>query len=129
MYCIALAIIGLAYFFSPIIVEQDVHETNLRKFHLPVKVSEDYRDKIAFLRLWVSEDRGKTWKLHQEIPPPPGGTRFSFDAPADGLYWFALQVEYKDGKLEPPKLDAEPNQRVYVNADRRPVLRAATSGH
>ena len=85
----------------------------------------EYRNSLRSIRLLISEDRGNTWKLHQEIPAD--GTRFSIKTTKDGLYWFMLQTEQKDGKVAPQKPD-RPDQRVYVNADRRPVFRTSVSG-
>jgi hypothetical protein len=114
--------IYLASFTWPVVLEQGVHEVSIRKFDLPVLADAEDRKMCEGYRLWVSVDHGKTWKHHETKPADT--TRFSFTAPTDGHYWFRLQVVAKDSKTKPFNLeDAAADQKVYVNVERRQVVR------
>ncbi len=115
-----ILVLGL-YYYAPVVLEQSVHEINSRRFQMPVHMDANARKACAGIRLWVSEDRGKSWKLNEEIDAD--GTLFKFTAARDGHYWFALQVVQKAGNFSPPKIDSHTvDQKVYVNADRRTVI-------
>jgi hypothetical protein len=117
-----LIAIGLALAPLPVSLEHGVHETQSRNFDLPVLVDDEYRKMCACIRLWFSEDRGKSWKQYQEISAT--GTRFSFKAPRDGHYWFILQTVTTNGQAEPPNVHkAIISQKVYVNQAKRLITR------
>jgi hypothetical protein len=83
--------------------------------------------QIAKVRLFYSEDQGKSWRLAKESAPTKDAVRFS--APRDGLYWFALQVIWKDGSKKPPALrDLLPAWKVYVRTTANGVERPAATG-
>jgi hypothetical protein len=118
MHGSALVFLSLALATDPVELQKDVHEIQTRKFAMDLGVPADQRGKINQIRLFVSEDRGKTWKHNRDYKP--NAKEAIFTAPDDGLYWFSLQVVYKDGKKEPAELDdLEPARKVYVNTERR----------
>ena len=122
MDCFVLAI-GFACCFSRVeVLEPEVIESQVRDFLLPVMVKNaEAREKFKCLCCWVSEDKGKSWKRHAEIPST--GTEFRFVANRDGLYWFTLQIVLKDGKAEPAEVDkVPPGLKVYVNSERRTLI-------
>jgi hypothetical protein len=106
---------------------KDVVEVQTRRIVIPVQVDPDRQQDIDRLRLFVSEDRGKTWLPLAECRPSE--KQFSLAAPGDGLYWFAVQVLLKNGAPEPPKVtDLQPGQKVYVNTGGRDIKRDKTYG-
>jgi hypothetical protein len=53
----------------------------------------------------------------------------TFTAPEDRLYWFALQLVYKDGHSEPADVeDLQANMKVYVNTTGRTLKVRKSSG-
>jgi hypothetical protein len=116
MHGFAFAFLGLTLAADPIELPKDVHEIQTRQFAMPVGFRPDLDpDKIETIRLFVSEDQGKTWKREKDFKPSDKLTDFT--APHDGLYWFAVQVVLKNGDSEPTKLDdLVPARKVYVNS-------------
>ncbi len=92
----------------------DVYEINTRDFAMPLELDAKRKEKIECVRLYTSTDQGLTWTHQQDYTP--GDTKVIYTAPRDGLYWFALEVVFKDGKRDPAKLKAlEASMKVYVN--------------
>ena len=118
-----LPLIAFSCMFFPVELEKDTHLTYSRHFDLPLLLNPEVRDKIDRMRLYVSRDHGKTWKVQEEIVST--SSRFSVSVTEDGRYWFALQLLYKGGKADPMTKDLRPNQKILVNADRRIVKTAA----
>lgn len=74
--------------------------TNSPTRRLPLVV--DDVSLIERANLYMTSDGGASWHLAQELVPTPGETpRFTFTAPADGVYGFASAVIFKDGHREP----------------------------
>src|SRR5260370_18851021 len=65
-------------------------------FFIPFTVEDS---RVVKVHLSVSEDRGKSYK--KVTGAVPTDKNFRFTAGGDGLYWFATQVELRDGKLYP----------------------------
>ncbi|MCA9234625.1 MAG: hypothetical protein KDA44_04110 [Planctomycetales bacterium] len=63
------------------------------------------------VRLLISRD-GVSWNLLQQARPEVRG--FSYHAPGDGEYYFAVQVVDASGRLTPPTI-TEPQLRVVVD--------------
>ncbi|HTU21585.1 MAG TPA: hypothetical protein VMG10_26345 [Gemmataceae bacterium] len=119
MHGYVLGLLGLVVAADPIEMAKDVYEIRTRQLAMPIRVATNYRDKVTKMRLFVSEDQGKTWKHKKDYKP--SAKQAVFTAPRDGLYWFALQVVLKDGGIEPADLDdLLPVMKVYVNAERKP---------
>lgn len=103
---------------QPIALASDVDQIETRRFAMPLQVDPNRRDKIERIRLFLSEDSGKTWKHCKDYKP--SDEQVTFTAPRDGLYWFALQIVFKHGKSEPAEVDdLAPAMKVYVNTERR----------
>ena len=73
---------------------------NIRNFRIPIHINEPQRAKIKELILYSSTDQGATWQ--QAAVVPPDKEEFVFYAPADGVYWFTIQVVNPQGQREPP---------------------------
>src|SRR5262245_5034422 len=124
MNAFAVAVLGLSLAQDPTkTLPEDVVDIPSRQFAFPLNIQPGRKDGIAVIRLYVSEDRGKTWK--QSAEGKPSDDRIEFTAAQDGMYWFALQVVLKDGKREPKEVsELRPEMKVLVNtakkADRPP---------
>ena len=99
---------------------RDVHEYPSRNFHVPLTLDEGTRAKVERMRLFISEDQGKSWKHYQDCKPT--AVKAAYNLPDDGLYWLSTQLVFKDGKCEPSDLaDLIPDQKLFINTTGRPV--------
>ncbi len=88
--------------------------TKNRSFRIPFVVEADQRARLVEVELWVSEDLGFTWKMNSRTTPDHPS--FTFRAPRDGEFWFAVRTRDKAGKLFPGEDEAvEPSMRVFVD--------------
>ncbi|HEY7153374.1 MAG TPA: hypothetical protein VH575_05395 [Gemmataceae bacterium] len=72
---------------------------NARDFEIGIRIDPQRRDSVRQLTLLVSRDRGATWEVGPQTPPT--AKAFRFHAPADGSYWFIVQEEDTNGRLNP----------------------------
>jgi beta-lactamase regulating signal transducer with metallopeptidase domain len=87
-----------------------------RQFRLPVSIDEPQQSGLKAVRLFVSADEGRSWTLSSEITPADRG--FSFVAPDDGIYWFAVATVRPDGTQYPADLAGMPPAlRVRVRTE------------
>jgi hypothetical protein len=85
-----------------------------RQFNIPFK-NDERNLNVVELRLYVSTDQGRNWKLSTRAAPD--AKQFRFNAPQDGLYWFAVQTVDKQGSLQPrAESDLKPNLKVIVDS-------------
>jgi RNA polymerase sigma factor (sigma-70 family) len=97
---------------------------NERNFCIPINTDSSRRGDLECLRLFVSSDKGKTWKLVDEITPERKS--FTFTAPADGIYWFTVESVAKNGTKSPEDLRAASVQlKVMVDTSAPSELRKA----
>lgn len=95
------------------------YEITTRSFAMPLRVDPSRRDEIDHVRIFVSEDEGRTWVPLARCSV--GDRAVMFHSPRDGVYWFAVQTVLKGGGREPrfiAKLTA--SQKVCVNTRPRP---------
>lgn len=78
----------------------DVTAWNSPNMKIPIDYHPSKRGEIKELHLWVSSDQGTTWSQHS-VGFPDKDAFFNFNAPADGMYWFNMQVVDKNGRREP----------------------------
>lgn len=71
------------------------------------------------LQLYVSSDRGTNWRFFAKASPAAG--HFTYRAPADGEYWFALRSVEK-GTANPDVKKLKPGLRVIFDT-KEPELR------
>lgn len=96
---------------APLPPEADTIDT--RAFQIPIHVKASVRDQIDELVLYVSCDKGKTWKIAAKAKPDQEA--FEYLAPQDGLYWFTVQTILKDKSKIPSNISkAPPGLRVWV---------------
>jgi len=91
---------------------QPICEISAREIQIPVEVARERREEMKELRLYVSEDQGKNWRLSATISPDKSA--FQFLAPHDGEYWLAVQTVGKDGKVQPRNTDIMPDLKISI---------------
>jgi hypothetical protein len=83
-------------------------------FRIPLDLTPEERQQISAVRLFVSEDEGKTWVLHSD-----GATDMkiiTFRATRDGTYWFSIALVDHQGQQMPADIrTVEPGLRVVVD--------------
>ncbi|MDR3622279.1 MAG: hypothetical protein P4L85_23210, partial [Paludisphaera borealis] len=86
-----------------------------KSFRIPFNINEQGRAQLKEVQLWVSEDSGYTWKAASKTRPELG--KFTFRAPGDGEYWFAVRTVTTDDRYSPP-LDqtVEPSMKVIIDS-------------
>jgi hypothetical protein len=87
-----------------------VCEWTSRSMKIPIDYNPGKKADIEKLRLFVSDDQGKTWQKTDECGTD--ASYFKYTAPHDGDSWFCLQVEGKDGKKDPPDTALIPALKV-----------------
>jgi hypothetical protein len=116
---LALAFLGFACVTE---LPKDVYEIKTQQFAMPIQYEPEDQAKMERVRLFFSEDQGKTWTHRRDFKP--SAERVIFTARHDGLYWFALQVVYKDGTSIPDNRDdLDPVMKVYVNTEGKPLIK------
>lgn len=85
-----------------------------RAFRIPLDLTDAERRTVSAIRLYVSEDQGKTWFRHSDGAPD---TRVvTFRATKDGSYWFSIALVGRDGKQSPADIKTvDPGLRVVVD--------------
>src|SRR5262245_66643282 len=56
------------------------------------------------IRLYVSNDRGRTWQQSQTVKPDAG--KFTFQAPGEGEYWFIVRSVDSRNREHPDQSDS-----------------------
>jgi hypothetical protein len=77
----------------------DVIELKSRTFTFPIVWDEKRSAELQKARLFVSDDKGASWRTVSDHKP--GETKAPFKAERDGELWFALQLQMKSGQFEP----------------------------
>lgn len=84
-----------------------------RQFRIPFQANLAQQG-IRQLQLFVSTDNGRSWQ--QSVVTPPDQGHFGFMSGRDGLYWFAVQTQDVQGRLNPISMDgAQPSLKVVVD--------------
>lgn len=85
-----------------------------RSFRIPVTVPEP-KNMVREIWLQVSDDKGYSWKDYQHTTPRK--PEFSFKAPRDGEYWFAVQTVNLQGAVYPrDERPVDPSMVVVVDS-------------
>jgi hypothetical protein len=85
-----------------------------RAFRIPFNIDPADRPRYKQVQLWASSDGGERWeKVDATTPDRPS---FTFRAPRDGEFWFAVRTVDTKGRLFPADdADVEPNMKVLVD--------------
>jgi hypothetical protein len=95
-------------------VPADAVRVNLRKVSIPISWGPARDEDVKEVRLYASRDEGATWTLHAVAGR--GQATFSFEAPADGLYWLTPVIVTTSGKMDPADLTrSQPAVRLWVD--------------
>jgi hypothetical protein len=124
-----LGIWALAFAFAAPVLAADVPKPlyhKSRSFRIPFNVDPTDRPRLREVELWISEDKGFNWKEWSHTGPD--AQFFTFRAPKDGEYWFAVRTVNLKGQEFPPKdRPVEPSMRVIVDTQ-PPRIELATLG-
>jgi hypothetical protein len=85
------------------------------KLSIPIRIKPELRNEVSELRLWVSENEGKTWAVYDVQKPDRDA--FNFEAKKEGPYWFSVTlVDRVTKKEDPPNVyQVPPAQRVVID--------------
>jgi hypothetical protein len=89
-----------------------------RAFRIPFQTSQPNDRRLREVQLFVSTDRGSTWRLGATAAPEQGYFQ-QYTAPQDGLYLFAVRTIDLQGRAYPPT-DAELRAGLKVLVDTVP---------
>lgn len=95
--------------------------TNKSKFRIPFRYDAAEMQRIGAkeIRLYLSTDQGKNWRLSRQSNPQAG--KFDFEAPAPGEYWFSVRTLDGRNQLYPATNGLTPGLKVIVD-DTPPTL-------
>ena len=93
--------------------------TTKPRFRIPFQfdAAEMRRLGAVEIQLFTSTDRGENWAQEKSVEPSAG--KFSFEAPGDGEYWFAVRTLDKAHKVFP---EGPPEVGLRVVVDATPPL-------
>ncbi len=85
---------------SPVLALEPLY-TNTPRFRIPFQFDREEMTRIGAVevQLHVSRDGGESWTLSEAVSP--AAQRFTFDAPQDGEYWFAVRTIDLRGQAHP----------------------------
>ena len=107
----------------PTFADRPISEAKERKpVNIPFSVNPNIVNGVEEIRLFVSEDYGKTWKLASSASPT--GKSFQFYPRRDGVYSFSVMTVFKDGQTEPP---SQSNLSVHLKVRLKGVADASGS--
>jgi hypothetical protein len=106
-------------------VEDPISYSKQPTFRIPFNT--DSAGRLKQIQLYVSTDKGQTWK--QVVAVTPDQRFFDFRAPGDGLYWFTVRTVDLENRMYPQTLEgARPGLKVCVDTQPPSVrLRALPS--
>jgi hypothetical protein len=91
----------------------DISYTRYSRFRIPFQTEPNER-RIRQILLYFSANEGLSWTQASMAPPEQNG--FEFQAPRDGLYWFAVRTQDVDGHFFPLNLEGvRPGLKVVVD--------------
>jgi hypothetical protein len=79
-----------------------------RSFTIPILLDPARRDRIKRLALIYSTDNGDSWSPVEARFPEEVRDGFKFTANRDGIFWFSIQIEGKDGRFIPDPATGDP---------------------
>src|SRR5262249_31851408 len=91
----------------------DVSYTKQTYFRIPFNTDPSER-RLKQVQLYYSTDQGQSWHPYNSVTPDQ--RFFDFQAPADGVYWFAVRTVDVDGRGNPLNMQgARPGLKVCVD--------------
>jgi RNA polymerase sigma factor (sigma-70 family) len=98
--------------------QEPIPTINTLSFKLPVDVGKELVPAIAQLELYISGDRGKSWKKAVAIKDKLEA--FPVTVPHDGVYWFKVHAIYKLGPTSPPEFDQKTSPDLKMRVVTKP---------
>ncbi len=93
-----------------------------RTLNVPVNFRPERVKELRVARLFVSRDGGEVYEIGGDPIDPAKTNEFNYTAKEDGEYWVQLQLEFKDGTLEPKNPRALPPAEKVVIDTVKPVV-------
>ena len=88
--------------------------TNVGRFEIPFEIEADSGSRPeGFAVLFGSQDGGRTWEKLNTVPAANGS--FTFSAPRDGRYAFAIRTTDAQGNLQQAIQGSDPELEVIVD--------------
>ncbi len=97
-----------------------------RTLNVPVNFKPERVKELRVARLFVSRDGGEVYDTGDTIDPAKTN-EFNYTAKEDGEYWVQLQLEFKDGTLEPKNPRVIPPAEKVVIDTVKPVVSVTTA--
>jgi hypothetical protein len=97
--------------------------TNRLSFSLPVRIDERDKSELKELKFYVKAINGGKpgeWQCIETAPPTK--SRFQYQAPQDGEYWFAFATVDRFGHVTPADLEREPPGLMVVVDTKAPEV-------
>ena len=90
---------------------------NATSFKIPFEIGSADKKRIKSIELYVSEDRGETWKLYTSTTAST--SYFAFRGNREGEFWFAIRTLDISGRYNPSDdQPIEPDWRVMVDTQK-----------
>lgn len=114
-----LAAFCVAFLSHNTILADDISYLNQSDFQIPIQMTAAKAAQLKSLRLYVSTDRGTTWKMERNATPSQKA--FNFKTREDGEYWFTLAYVDQADRVEPADVRTEP-PGLKIVVDTKPPL-------
>ncbi len=99
------------------LVADEVTTIDRRSFSIPIRINPRMRHEIKRLYLYRSTDKGKNWTEINSGLPEELADGFKVTVTEDGIYWFALTFQDKDGRFVPDWRKGELRPQLKVRVD------------
>ncbi|MBI3821430.1 MAG: hypothetical protein HY289_01995 [Planctomycetes bacterium] len=100
---------------------------NKQQIRLPIDIpSEQARSLIAEIQLYVKEQASAPWTMRDKVGPT--AREFTFQAPRDGEYFFAMVTVDKQGRSYPADVRNEPAGLIVVIDTQPPTIELTNLG-
>jgi len=87
------------------------------RFTIPFRVQPEKKDTVREALLYLSLDRGKTWRLHSRLSANHEG--FLFQATQDGPHWFTVGLLDHNMRQEPAHIPSAPvGQKIVIDTSK-----------
>ena len=95
----------------------DLVYTKEPRFRIPYHSDPAELQRLAAreIQLFVSTDRGLSWRLAQSVPPTTG--KFAYEAPGHGEYWVAVRTLDGQNRLHPAGTSMTAGLKVAVDSE------------
>ncbi len=121
----ALTMLATVSLGQPAAPANDVRFVAKRTLSIPVTFKPEKVKELEKARLFVSRDNGDLYDIHDTIAPTQSG--FTLTAKEDGVYWIQMQLQYKDGTVDPVNPRTLPPAEKLIVDTTKPVVTIAAA--